>query len=237
MNMTQLFTWNVYNDVATGGTTLTETSTLPQTNFTIAQGTGTVLELGNAVPYTGFLDNLSKHPVQEIINKVLKNDAKKALDSQAWYQFYSTPLKVVASAGTDTTLITLTTNGTATSTNNVNLRKNHIKSIVDAMKERNIPPYAGDEYFGIAWPSTWRPVKNDLESVYQYRDEGFQMIYNGEIGKFEGVRFIEQTNVPKGNYGSGAYQVATNFTAWTNGLSDNAFFFGKTLPHASATMH
>ena len=45
----QLFTWNVYNDVATGGTTLTETSTLPVTNFTIAQGTGTVLELGNAV--------------------------------------------------------------------------------------------------------------------------------------------------------------------------------------------
>lgn len=85
----------------------------------------------------------------------------------------------------------------------------------------------GDEYFGIAWPSTWRPVKNDLEAVYQYRDEGFQMIYNGEIGKFEGVRFIEQTNIPKGNFGSGAYQVAANFTPWTNGLSDNAFFFGE----------
>jgi hypothetical protein len=93
-----------------------------------------------------------------------------------------------------------------------------------------------DEYFGIAWPTTWRPVKNDLESVYQYRDEGFQMIYNGEIGKFEGVRFIEQTNIPKGNYSSGAYQVATNFTAWTAGFSDNAFFFGKSLPPASVMM-
>ena len=37
------------------------------------------------------------------------------------------------------------------------------------------------------------------------------MIYNGEIGKFEGVRFIEQTNIPKGNYSSGAYQTSTNF--------------------------
>ena len=45
----QLFTWNVYNDVATQGTVLTETSTIPQTNFTIAQGTGTVTELANAV--------------------------------------------------------------------------------------------------------------------------------------------------------------------------------------------
>lgn len=226
----QIFTWNVYNDVAASGTTLTETSTLPYTNFTIAQGTGTVTELGNAVPYTGLLDNLSKHPVQEIINKVLKNDAKKGIDSQAWFQFYQTPLKMGAfgaGTGTDTSVVTLSTTGTAPNINGVNLHKNHIKSIVDIMKERNTPPYAGDEYMGIAWPTTWRPVKNDLESVYQYRDEGFQMIYNGEIGKFEGVRFIEQTNVPKGVYGSGNYQTASNFTAWSAGLSDNAFFFGE----------
>jgi hypothetical protein len=175
----------VYNDVATQGTTLTETTTIPTTNYTIAQGTGTVTELGNAVPYTGMLDNLSKHPVTEIINKVLKNDAKKALDTQAWGQFVTTLLRVTPPGGTDTTAVTLSTTGTTTITNTVNLRKNHIKSIVDVMKERNIPPYMGDEYFGIAWPTTWRPVKNDLEAVYQYRDQGFQMIYNGEIGKFE----------------------------------------------------
>ena len=217
----QLFTWNVYNDVAVQGTTLTETSTLPTTNFTIAQGTGTVTELGNAVPYTGMLDNLSKHPVQEIINKVLKNDAKKALDTQAYNAFSSTPLLVAPYAasgqgGTDTAAIVLSTTGTQTQTNSVNLHKGHIKSIVDTMKERNIPPYLGDEYFGIAWPSTWRPVKNDLEGVYQYRDQGFQMIYNGEIGKYEGVRFIEQTNISK-----------TADVAWTNGLSDWAYFFGE----------
>lgn len=222
----QLFTWNVYNDVATQGTVLTETSTIPQTNFTIAQGTGTVTELGNAVPYTGMLDNLSKHPVQEIINKVLKNDCKKALDQQAFNQFNTTLLRVVAygsaSTGTDTSAVTLTTNGTATLTNSVNMSKNHIKSIVDVMKERNIPPYMLDEYFAIAWPTTWRPVKNNLESVYQYRDEGFQMIYNGEIGKYEGVRFIEQTNI-----GHGYASTSTATTTWTNGLSDWAFFFGE----------
>ena len=220
----QLFTWNVYNDVATQGTTLTETNTIANTNFTIAQGTGTVVEMGNAVPYTGLLDNLSKHPVQEIINKVLKNDCKKALDTQASAQFNATLLRVVPSgngtAGTSTSAISLTTNGTATLTNSVALGKNHIKAIVDTMKERNIPPYMGDEYFAIAWPTTYRQVKNDLEGVYQYRDEGFQMIYNGEIGKFEGVRFIEQTNVSKGS-------LSTAATAWTAGYSDWAFFFGE----------
>ena len=224
----QIFTWNVYNDVATGGTTLVETSTVPLTNYTIAQGTGTVTEIANGVPYTGMLDNLSKHPVQEIINKVLKNDTKKTLDYQAWAQFNATPLKVVPTGGNSTTAITLTTNGTATLTNAVSLQTTHIKLIVDTMKERNIPPYMGDEYFGIAWPTTWRTVKNQLEGVYQYRDEGFQMIYNGEIGKYDGVRFIEQTNVAHGIYnGSGAYQSSTSFTAWSSGSSDWAFFFGE----------
>lgn len=223
----QLFTWNVYNDIATSGTTLTETTTVPETNYTIAQGTGTVVELGNAVPYTAFLDNMSKHPVAEIINKVLKNDCRKVLDGQTWAQFNGTPLKVVPTAGTNTAAVTLTTNGTATLTNNVALGKNHIKAIVDVAKERNIPPYMGDEYFMVGWPTTYRQLKNDLEAVYQYRDQGFQMIFNGEIGKYEGVRFFEQTNIPHGRYTSGNYLTSTSFTTWSNALSDWAFLFGE----------
>lgn len=230
----QLFTWNVYNDVAGQGTTLQETNTMAETNFTITQGTGTVVELGNSVPYTALLDNLSKHPVQEIINKVMKNDFKKTLDGQAWNQFNQTTLRVVASGtaggtgqGTNTQNVTLTTNGTATLTNSVAFSNLHVKSIVDVMKERNIPPYMGDEYFGIAWPTTWRPMKNNLEGIYQYRDEGFQMIYNGEIGKYEGVRFIEQTNVPHGIYNSGNFVLQASFTKWVQAFSDWIFFFGE----------
>ncbi len=219
----QNFYWDVYNDVATQGTTLVETTTIPVTNYTIAQGTGTVQEYGNSVPFTGLLDNLSKHPVTEIINKSLKNDCKKAMDMSAWGQFLTTLLRVQAIGGTDTAAIVLSTTGTMTVTNTVGFHKGHLKSIVDAMKERNIPTYMGDEYFGVAWPSTWRPMKNDLESVYQYRDAGFQMIYNGEIGKYEGVRFIEQTNIPHGKYSA-----ATGlFTAWSQSMSDWAFFFGE----------
>jgi hypothetical protein len=48
-----------------------------------------------------------------------------------------------------------------------------------------------------------------------------------EIGKYEGVRFIEQTNVPHGIYNSGNYVSSGSFTKWTNGLSDWAYFFGE----------
>src|SRR6266403_2026065 len=171
--MGEAFHWNVYSDVATQGTTLTEGTAMPTTNFVITQGTMTITEAGNSVPYTSKLDDLSEQPVKEIIGKVLKNDAKKAFDIMAEAQFKLTPLRVVPTAGTSTSAVTLTTNGTATGTNNVAMGKNHVKAIVDIMKERNIPPYMADDYISLAHPTTFRQLKNDLEAVHQYVDAGF----------------------------------------------------------------
>lgn len=206
-----LFTWNVYSDVATQGTAVAETSTVPETNFTVAQGTLTVTEFANSVPFTQKLDNLSKHNVVEVINKVLKLDAKKAFDTEAYTQFAATPLVYVATTATNTG--TLYTNATATGTNSIALGKGHVKDIVDTMKERNIPPYANDDYFAVARPRTFRQLKDDLESLHSYVDKGFQMIMNGEIGRFEGVRFVEQTNIANSGF--------------TNAKSGFAFFFGE----------
>ena len=219
-NRGDTFHWNVYSDVSTQGTTLTETSTIPETSFTISQGTMTITEAGNSVPWTGKLDDLSEQPVSEVVRKVLKTDAKKAFDNLAATQFDAAVLRVVPTAGTSTTALTLTTNGTATLTNDVALQKEHVKLIVDTMKERNIPAYSGDDYYAIAWPSTWRTLKNNLEDIKQYIDQGFQMIMNGEIGRYDGVRFVEQTHKAKGSIGTAA-------TAWTNAKSDWAVFFGE----------
>src|SRR5574343_1421611 len=58
------FHWDVYQDVATAASSsLTETNTMPETNFTIVQCTLTISEAGNSVPYSDKLDNLSLHPV------------------------------------------------------------------------------------------------------------------------------------------------------------------------------
>ncbi len=225
------FHWNVYSDVATRGTTLVETTTMPETQFTITQGTMTITEYGNSVPYTGKLDDLSEQPVKEIINKVLKNDAKKVFDIAAWNQFNATLLRVVpATSGTATDAITLTTNGTATGTNNIAMGKGHVKAIVDMMKERNIPPYIGDDYISISHPSTYRPFKNELEAVHLYTDAGFQMILNGEMGRYENTRFIEQTNIPKGGAAdtAGVFNPQTDTSdPWNNAKSSWAFFFGN----------
>jgi len=229
LNAGDKFYWNVYSDVGTQGRELAEDKAMPETKYTITQNSLTIQEVGNSVPYSGKLDNFSKHPVKEVINKVLKNDANKGLDIKAHAQFNATPLTVAPASGTSTTAVTLETTGTCTVTNNVAMRNGHVKAIVDIMKERNIPMFNGQDYFSVAWPTTYRTFKNDLESIHQYVSEGFRMIMNGEIGRYEGVRFIEQTQIPKGGAeDSTTWNPYTSTAdAWNNALSDWAFFFGE----------
>ena len=213
------FTWDIVQNVATAGGTLVETNTMPETNFTINQATLTITEYGNSVPYTGKLEALSKFQVRKPVMQALRNDAGKVLDRGAYAQFYLANLRVVGGASGAGTF---TTNGTATATNSIALGSGHVKTIVDEMKERNIPAYVADDYMCLGWPSTFRTLKNNLEAQKFYTESGLKMIFNGEIGRYESVRFIEQTNASKGVTTTGL-----SGTAWTNALSDWAFFFGE----------
>ncbi len=56
-----------------------------------------------------------------IIDKVLKDDARKYFDIESFLQFKNTPLRVEPASGTSTTAINLDTTGTASVTNNVAL--------------------------------------------------------------------------------------------------------------------
>lgn len=208
----ELYNWNVYSDVVTDGGTVDETDVTPETNYTITQGQLTVTEFTNSVPYTKKLDDLSRHPIKEVIQKVLKNDARKTLDRAAHEQFDATTVTVTPTGGTSTTAVTVEVGG-ATITNDVALNKEHIKAIADIMKERDIAPYYMDDYFAIARPTTLRAFKNELETIHQFVESGAQLIYNGEVGRYEGIRFVEQTNIVS--------------EAWTNGKSDPVFFFGS----------
>lgn len=223
----QEFHWDVYLDVDNQGGTLVETNTMPETNFQIVQGTLVVTEYGQAVPYSGKLEDLAKHTVRKPVMSALKNDAKKALDGAAFDQWNNTLLRAAPLGGTATDAVTVTEDGTATITNSLAFSKDHAKAIIDVMKERNIASYMSDDYYAIAWPTTYRNMKNELETVHQYVDAGFQMIMNGEIGRYEGCRYVEQTNVAKGGAGDSTTFNWYTTDPWDNGLSDWIFFFGE----------
>lgn len=215
--------WNVYSDVADDGDELVETNAMPETNFTVRQESLTVTEFGNSVPFTMKLDNLSKHSVTEVIHKVLKNDARKTLDRAAHAQFELAPTVITPAetstpgTGDSTTDVVFTdaippAAPVIPAQNDAAMTKEHVKAISDGLKERNVIPFDGEHYGCIARPSTYRPFKDQLEQVYQYVDQGFGIIYNGEYGRYEGIRFIEQTNIAS--------------EGWANGKSDAAYFFG-----------
>ncbi len=203
------FNWNIYSDVQQQGGELDESKKMPETNLNLDQGTMIITEFGNSVPYSGKLDNLSEHPITEIVHKVLKNDARKALDSAAHKQFDKTPLRAVGGAGGS---ITLAEDGTPTGNNDTAMTAAHVKTIADVMAERNIVPFDGENYVAVGRPTNFRPLKDDLEQIHQYTDEGWRMVMAGEIGRYEGIRLIQQTNVAS--------------EGWTTGKSDACYFFG-----------
>ena len=206
------FNWNVYSDVTTQGGALTETVSMPETGFSITQASLTITEYGNSVPFPKKLDDLSEHPITEVIHKVLKNDARKALDAAAHTQFAATVLKATADTSTTFALNTASNPGAAHSNEFANeATLSHAKSMSDTMVERDIPTYDGSNYVAISRPSNLRYLKNFLEDIHQYTSEGWHTIMNGEKGRYEGIRYVEQTGV----------------AATSSVISDDIFFFGS----------
>jgi N4-gp56 family major capsid protein len=222
------FAWNTYSNIGTQGRRLDERQPMPESGFTISQKSLTVYEAGNSVPYTGKLEALGKQDVKKIIDRTLRDDARKYFDIEAYLQFKRTPLRVAPTSGTSTTAVTLTTNGATATTNNVALRIGHTKAVSDLMKERNIPPFMGGDYVAVSHPTSFRTYKNDLESIKQYTGEGLGHLFDGEIGRWEGVRHIEQTFIPKG--GANDSTTFDPYTGtgddWNNALSSWAFYLG-----------
>ncbi len=228
LNRGENFNWNVYSNVGSQGRRLAENQTMPETGFSIIQHSLKVTEAGNSVPYTGKLTALAKQDVVTIIDKTLKDDARKYFDIEAFLQMNNTPLRAEPASGNSATAINLDTNGTASVTNNIALGTGHVKALGDTMKERNIPPYILDDYVSISRPTTYRGFKNTLETIHQYTETGLAHIFNGEIGRYESFRFIEQTFIPVGGAAnSTTFDPWSNTGApWANGLSSWAFFMG-----------
>ena len=133
------------------------------------------------------------------------------LDLAAQGQFNASPLRVWASS---TSSLTVNTNGTVSGTNSV-LTNTLVKSVADYLAEGNVPTFDGVNYMAIFRPTPLRTFKNNLETINQYTPEGWHVIMNGEKGRYEGIRFVEQTNVPLTVFPSGS-------TA-----TDRGYFFGS----------
>lgn len=223
----QTFTWDVVPMMTRANRALTETNTIPQGNHSIVQGTLTMSERGFSVPFTEVLESLAEVSVRQPIMKVLKYDALCDIDCLVHQEFNRTPMRVAATATGDS--VTLTTNSTATLTVSQQISRTNFKSVIDTMKGRDVPYYTDSDYYMIARPGGLRGLKDGIETIHQYTETGLEMIMNGEIGRYEECRIVEQTVVPAGGAAD-----STTFNAFTNtadawnaaAAPDWAFFIG-----------
>lgn len=223
------FYWNVAKKPAMQNFRLAETLRIESSTLDTLQNSLVVQEMGRAIEHTQKAQLLSMQNWEGIIKSALSYMAAHQFDVEVFLAMKSTPLHAAPTGGNSTTSVTVSTNGTTSITNNIELTTGHVKAIGDYMKNANIPQNMDrDAYICITDVNTLRPFKNELETINKYTPEGYAKIQYGEVGRYDDVIFIEQNMISKGGaVDSTTYDPYTDVAdPWNNGKSSWAVFFG-----------
>jgi len=215
--------WLKVSNASAYGGTIAETATIPETTLPLDWGTLTVNEYGMAIPFSFKIEALSEFDIEELINGALMDDCRKVIDGTCEREFNKTPLRY---CGIGAATGTFYTDSAATGTNTIALNTFHIDEMVEYLKALNVPGYGNLEgdYCFIGSPKCLKGIKAALTGIYQYTELGLRNIMAGEIGRYNGVRFIED------NFAcSYVYSPAGTATAisWTKGFSSPGYMFGS----------
>jgi N4-gp56 family major capsid protein len=193
-------------NVQTQGGVLLETNTIPETQFVTNQGTGSITEYGNSIPFTSKMTTLGQFSLEPMVEQKLRDDMVKVLESGCGAQFVATEYVGVC---VNTASTAITTNGTATATATGDLTASNVRGFVDYFKKRNIPKYDGRNYICVASTAALSGFHNDTGTggwidISKYTGEYVKNIFEGEVGTFYGVKFVEETGYLSNTIGSGS---------------------------------
>lgn len=198
-------------NIQQAGGVISELQRIPESKFLIKRGQLTLSEYGNSIPYTGKVDTLSEFSVSNPVTTALRNDMAKVMDIAVADVMTGGDICYIP---TSLTAGTWDVDGTPSTTATVNLNLAHIREIVDALKTgafgantaNPVPPYDGENYVCIASVKALRGIKNDpdFEEIKKYADP--EALLAGEVGRIEGVRFVESnhTSALSNGVGSGS---------------------------------
>lgn len=185
---------------------LTETVKIPEDTFAMSTKAITVTEWGRAVSYTSLSNDLASFEIPEKIEQKLQDQMTLVLDKAAMAAFQAAKVKAIP---TGAAALTFDTDGTASTTGTDNLNYYHVEQIRDYMMATlYVPPFQGDEYFCLASTKALRGLKQDPKFEVWNRYTNPEAKAVGEVGKIEGIRFVEvnNPNVLSGSKGSGGVQ-------------------------------
>ena len=176
-------TFTIFADIAAATSTLNEVTDVTPTALSDSQVTVTLAEYGNAVVTTAKLRGTAFLDVDSAAANIIGYNAGDSMDQV---------VREVLAGGSNVVY-----SGSATARNEVsadeNLTANNVRKVVAQLRGSNVATFNGS-YIGFIHPdvsydfrsatdaSAWRTPANYVDPTG---------IYNGEIGLFESVRFIE----------------------------------------------
>ena len=188
--------FTIFQALAAATTALTETSDIDAVGMTETQKTVSVSEYGRAVITTLPLEALSYIDVDRAKAAVIAQNMKQSLDLIARAAFD-------AEVGAD--YITYGSNRTAINTipDDDVLSAAMARQTFTTLRSADVPFYEGPEggnaYVAVCHPHCLHDLKAETGSgswrnALEYKDSLDNGLFTGEVGMFEGFRFIDSTN-------------------------------------------
>lgn len=182
---------------------LVEGIRIPEDTLALSTRTIVLKEIGRAVPFTSFAEDLSDIDIENTVQGELKRQMKLTLDTKAATAFKTTQIKY---AITGLASNNITTNGTFGAASTANMNVFHAEEIRDYLYDTlRAPGYAGDDYVGVFRTLGIRGIKRDpdWEEWHKYTDPSAK--FNSEVGRIENIRFVETNhNLAFGKVGTGS---------------------------------
>ena len=184
--------FTIFNDMAAATTALSETEDVTPVAMSDSQVTVTLNEYGNATVTTAKLRASSFLPVDPVAANAVGYNAGLSIDTIASDVLKAGTNVIYATGGTDTATARIDMDVDDT------LTAKDVRRAVAQLRGANVPTINGN-YVGFIHPD----VSYDLRGITDasgwrdsYKYTNAMPIYNGEIGMFEGVRFMESPRAP-----------------------------------------
>lgn len=180
-----------YQNLAGGGKLL-ESDVLVPKGMSTSEVSIPVFEQGNSIQVTEFLLRTSMLDVLGDASKILANNVAVTLDTQ-FRDVVLSATQVVYGNGKATA-------ATVTATDVFNTKT--VKDAVEILANNNAPKFTfeegsqGDFYVCFLTPHQARTMRDDPNWISANTYMGRRQLYVGEIGMYEGVVFIETTQMP-----------------------------------------
>jgi N4-gp56 family major capsid protein len=185
-----------------------EADPIPESNFPIVQTQVVTGEFANSVSWTEKLDTYSQFPIGQMVAMVLRQDQIEGLDKVAFAAFslgrvFYTPL--TSSTGT------FATGGVAGAVAGAAMGVPHVRDISDFLRTNAVPPLVDGDYMAICHTDHARGIKDSSEFVEVSKYAQPDRIFRSEIGRYAGVRFVEENNATSSPSGTNTAGFAEAF--------------------------